>query len=220
MKELKCSSCGGQLKVEDNKEYAACQYCGARYKLNEDLNVNIKIDDNVKDVLDNSLGTATRFSKIIFIPIIAFIAFIAISVVLGTIESNKNKKNILEKQKEMQEQSQKQQERIINIIERSREQAEEEYRTMDEESNKDFFNMIFEHANGTLDAIFVESILDEIVRSNNKYDRKIALVFEGIETINEEEIIDIKHLLSGTYELLVDYDNEGYVNKVIVERIN
>ena len=29
MEKLKCTSCGGHLDVEENKEYAVCKHCGA-----------------------------------------------------------------------------------------------------------------------------------------------------------------------------------------------
>ena len=48
MKKLRCTSCGAELKVDDNKEYAVCEHCGSKYKLNEDVNINIKLDDNIK----------------------------------------------------------------------------------------------------------------------------------------------------------------------------
>ena len=33
MEKLKCSSCGGNLQVEENKEYAVCDHCGAKRRL-------------------------------------------------------------------------------------------------------------------------------------------------------------------------------------------
>ena len=73
MEKLKCSSCGAVLEVEDDKEYAKCPYCGSKYKLNQDMNINIKLDDNMKEVMDEHLGMVKRSSKFIFLPIIVFI---------------------------------------------------------------------------------------------------------------------------------------------------
>lgn len=61
--------------------------------------------------------------------------------------------------------------------------------------------------------------MDEIIESNKTHDRKVSLVFEGKETTNEKEIIEIKHSLSGDYEVSINYDDDGYVNKIIVEKI-
>ena len=35
MKKLRCSSCNGELTLDENKEYATCNYCGTKYKLKE-----------------------------------------------------------------------------------------------------------------------------------------------------------------------------------------
>ena len=85
MKKLRCTSCGAELKIEDNNEYAICEHCRSRYKLNEDLNINIKLDDNIKEVIDNTLGVSKRFSKFLFIPILLFIIVFESSKLLGYI---------------------------------------------------------------------------------------------------------------------------------------
>ena len=86
--------------------------------------------------------------------------------------------------------------------------------------NKSMFNIHLENDGGTKNAFFLESTLDDIIQSNKTHDRKVTLVFEGKETTDEKEIIDIKHSLSGTYEVSINYDDKGYVNKIIVEKIN
>ena len=183
MEKLKCSSCGGHLDVEENKEYALCKHCGARYKLNEDLNVNIKLDDNMKEVLNNGLGTVQHFSKFMIVPIVMFIIiFIIMSFNIFRIFGGRD--------------------------------------SLKKETDKSSFNFTFSHENGTKSALFLESTLDDIIQSNKTHDRKVALVFEGKETTDEKEIIDIKHSLSGTYEVSINYDDKGYVNKIIVEKIN
>ena len=66
----------------------------------------------------------------------------------------------------------------------------------------------FNNDNGTKSAFFLESTLDEIIQSNKKYDRKVLLVFNGKETSDESEIIEIKHSLDGNYEVSLNYDDE------------
>lgn len=180
MEKLKCSSCGGHLEIEENKEYAKCKYCGARYKLNEDLNVNIKLDDNMKEILNNGFGTVQKFSKFTIIPIaIIFLIGVTMCVTIGSMGFIHNGKD----------------------------------------ENKSMFNIHLENDGGTKNAFFLESTLDDIIQSNKTHNRKVALVFEGKETTDEKEIIDIKHSLSGTYEVSINYDDKGYVNKIIVEKI-
>jgi len=33
MEKLKCESCGANLEIDENKEYATCKYCNLKYKL-------------------------------------------------------------------------------------------------------------------------------------------------------------------------------------------
>lgn len=219
MEKLKCSSCGGELEVEDNKEYAKCNHCGARYKLNEDLNVNIKLDDNMKEVLNNGLGTVKHASKIILIPIILFLFIFIVIFVFGFISTSKSRQAAEERQREMQEQANQRQEEIQEQIKQAKEKAEERTK-QEEESNKNHFNFQFYGSNGTKNAFFLEHILDDIVQSNKTNDRKVSLVFNGTETTEESEIINIKHSLDGNYEVSINYDDTGYINKIIVDKIN
>lgn len=179
MEKLKCSSCGAVLEVEGDKEYARCPYCGSKYKLNEDVNINIKMDDNTKEVINGHFGTIKKAQKFAFIPIIIIIiVFISIAFI------------------------------GIKVANRS-----------DKEWDVTSFNSTFSNDAGTKSAFFLKSTLDEIIESNKTHDRKVILVFDGKETTNEKEIIEIKHSLSGDYEVSIDYDGDGYVNKVIVEKI-
>ena len=191
MEKLKCSSCGGHLELEENKEYAVCKHCGARYKLNEDLNINIKLDDSIKEKLNDQLEMVkTPKTTIISIAVIFIIGAIICSIAAS----------------------------IFNY--RSDNTFNEERAKQQEESNKDHFNFQFYGSNGTNNAFLLEHTLDEIIQSNKTNERQVALVFEGKETTDEKEIIDIKHSLSGDYEVSVNYDDKGYVNKIIIEKIN
>lgn len=82
MENLKCKTCGADLSISPDKNFATCKYCGGTYKLNEDLNVNIKLDDNVKDVIDNGMSivgnTSKTMAKIMIVPFIIFIIFFVI----------------------------------------------------------------------------------------------------------------------------------------------
>ena len=197
MEKLRCSSCGAELQVEENKEYAICNHCKSRYKLNEDLNVNIKLDDNMKEVLNNSLGTAKHFSTFMLIPIIIFVIVFILIFFFAFTNINKTKETIDNNKNQIEEQIDKQQDSV----------------------KKEFFNFQFSNDNGTKSAFFLESTLDEIIQSNKIYDRKVMLVFNGTETMDETEIINIKHSLDGNYEVSFNYDEDGYINKIIVDII-
>lgn len=197
MKKLNCSSCGATLEVEENKEYAVCEHCGSRYKLNEDLNVNINLDDNMKDVLNTGMGTFNHTLKFMFIPIIIFVIIFGLIFYFGFINTNKSKK----------------------VVDNNQNQIKEQINTQQEKVKKEMFNFQFINDNGTKSAFFLESTLDEIIQSNKTYDRKVILVFNGNEVIDESEIIDIKHSLKGNYEVSLNYDEEGYINKIVVNKI-
>jgi DNA-directed RNA polymerase subunit M/transcription elongation factor TFIIS len=77
MEKLKCTSCGGHLDVEENKEYAVCKHCGARYKLNEDININIKVNDREEYKLSDK-----KYKKIKKVLTIIGIASLCIGILL------------------------------------------------------------------------------------------------------------------------------------------
>ena len=197
MKKLNCSSCGAELRIEENKEYAVCDHCGTKYKLNEDLNINIKLDDNVKDVINTSFGTVNKASKFMFVPIFIFVIAFSLILFIGIRSINRSRNNSEENKKQQEENINKQQEEV----------------------KKDIFNFQFVNDNGTKSAFLLESTLDEIIQSNKLYNRKITLVYNGKETTDETEIINIKHSLEGDYEVSLDYDSEGFIYKIRVDTI-
>ena len=208
MEKLKCNSCGGEMTIDESKEYATCKYCGMKYKLNDDLNVNIKIDDSVKDVLNTGLSTAKHFSLFILFPIIVFIIIIATAIIFTFKTSNENKdffNDAEEKINDMYDDIKNNNEVDVDI----------------DDVSKARFNLYFTNQNGTQYKMLVENLLDHIIDSNKKYNRKIVLVYGDISTTDENEIINIKHKLDKPkYEVRIDYDSDGYVNKITLEDIN
>ena len=82
--------------------------------------------------------------------------------------------------------------------------------------------MFFENRIGTKATIFVESILDEINKINKKNTGHIVtLIYNNVSTTDETKIKQIKHSLDewGEYEVSIEYDDTGYVYKVILEDI-
>ena len=201
MKKLRCTSCGAELKVDEGNEFAVCEHCGSRYKLNEDLNINIKIDDNVKEVLNKSTETANKMSKFMLIPfVIFFIVFIGFFIFKSNFIKGFNEKS----KNTNEENGKKQQEEIENSF------------------LKEYFNVQFSNANGTKSGFLLESVLDTIIESNKTHDRKVTLIFDGNSTIEEDEILNYKHSLNDrtNYEVIVNYDNDGYINEIKVDKID
>ena len=175
MEKMRCSSCGGEIIIDNDNEYGTCPYCNTKYKLNNNINFNIKFDDNTKEVLNNS---TKYFSKFLMLPIIVFIAiFIIIVVCILKFSSSQNS------------------------------------------ISKSTFNNQFFGANGTQNTLFLKSTLDNIIESNKVHKRKVILEFEDKELTDEKEILEIKHSLSGNYEVSFNYDTKGYINKIIIEKV-
>ena len=93
---------------------------------------------------------------------------------------------------------------------------------MKEKFNKSAFNSQYEHYSGTNAKIFVENILDKAVTNNktNK-DMLITVIYKDKETTDPDTIVEIKHSLNdrSKYEVKLDYDDDGYVNKITLEDI-
>ena len=198
MEKLKCESCGGDLVVDEDNEYATCPYCETKYKLNDDVNVNINIDDVMKNAIDTRAVVAKRFSKIMIITVMFFIIIFCTIVFM----SIKTFRSIKEEE------------------DKSRIEYEQKAKEQEEESKRYSFNFQFTGDNGTQDAFFLESTLDEIIQSNKTNDRLVTLVFEGKEVTDESEIIEFKHSLDGKYEVSFNYDDDGYIDKIIVDKID
>ncbi len=193
MKKMRCTSCGAELKIEENNEYAVCEHCGSKYKLNEDVNINIKLDDTMKDVVKQGMETTRKASKFIFI--VFGIIFITALVLIFTMT-----KKASDRQEENRKQSEEQQEKAKN------------------EFDKTTFNMKFSMEEGTHVGSRVNTILDNIVMSNKTNDKKIALVYNDESITDEVKIKEIKQKIGewDKYEVSVNYDNDGYVNEIKV----
>lgn len=85
---------------------------------------------------------------------------------------------------------------------------------------KEQFNSTLEMYSGTKMGASVFNVLDKINTSNKKQDRKITVKYMDIETQDEAEIRNIKKQMDQfeDYELYFEYDEEGYINKAIIEK--
>lgn len=181
MKRLKCESCGGNIEVDENQEFATCPYCKAKYQLNENKNIYIKLDDNTKELIENSFGfvhkVANRGAKFVMIPIMVFAAVVIIMIVMSF-------------------------------------KTQSSYEV-------DSFNNHYEHYSGTKSKFFIESALDSVVTNNktNK-DHLITVVYNDTSITDPDKIVELKHSLENKqYEVKLDYDKDGYINKITLEDI-
>lgn len=93
---------------------------------------------------------------------------------------------------------------------------------MEEKSNISSFNNTLEMYSGTKYGSFVISLLDQVVTSNKtNSEHIITVVYKETTTTSEDDIAEIKHGLDKfvEYEVSLDYDANGYINKVTVKDI-
>lgn len=82
-------------------------------------------------------------------------------------------------------------------------------------------NKILEMYNGSNSSLQLKSLLEEVITNNKKEEKKITVKYNDIETQDTEEIQNIKVNIKETnnFEVIFDYDEEGYINKVAIERV-
>lgn len=115
-------------------------------------------------------------------------------------------------------------ERFFGIFDKAFDFAEQNMDSIDETKNKisiGQFNGALEIYSGTNMGTGVESVLDSIITNNKKQDRKIAVKYMGTETQNEQEIRNIKQDIKthSEYEVSFEYDEEGYIKEVTIEKL-
>lgn len=107
------------------------------------------------------------------------------------------------------------------------ESVEEKYNEISNQINEarkksklDSFNSQFEIHSGTKKGSSVSWLLDSIITNNKKnQDHQITVEFKSYNTIIPDEITNLKKELDDwhTYEVSLDYNEEGYANKVTIK---
>ena len=82
MEKLTCKNCGAPMVVNETKDFAECKNCGTKYKLNEDININIKLDDSMKETVNNGMDMVKKGSKLILIPFLIFFFAVALTIII------------------------------------------------------------------------------------------------------------------------------------------
>lgn len=190
---------------------------------NEDISLEDK--GETKEDKNNKKEDGDR-KFILYILIIIFIASLAfLTYRVGTdIKAKKDEiKEELRKEKEKAEKKQEEEEKKQQELEDKIKKEQEEYH---ENFSKDSFNSTFEINQGTKSGMFAKSQVDNIIK-NNKKDKEhlIEVIFDGTSYgTDPSNISNVKNNLrefNGNkfqeYEISLDYDDNGYVNKVTIE---
>lgn len=187
-------------------------------------NEDISLEDKGETKEDKKEDGDRKF--ILYILIIIFIASLAfLTYRVGTdIKAKKDEiKEELRKEKEKAEKKQEEEEKKQQELEDKIKKEQEEYH---ENFSKDSFNSTFEINQGTKSGMFAKSQVDNIIK-NNKKDKEhlIEVIFDGTSYgTDPSNISNVKNNLrefNGNkfqeYEISLDYDDNGYVNKVTIE---
>ena len=190
---------------------------------NEDISLEDK--GETKEDKNNKKEDGDR-KFILYTLIIIFIASLAfLTYRVGTdIKAKKDEiKEELRKEKEKAEKKQEEEEKKQQELEDKINKEQEEYH---ENFSKDSFNSTFEMNQGTKSGMFAKSQVDNIIK-NNKKDKEhlIEVIFDGTSYgTDPSNISNVKNNLREfngykfqEYEISLDYDDNGYVNKVTIE---
>ncbi len=206
LKELKCKNCGAKIELEEGKTEATCKYCNTTFKVDDEYSKaynytkgvlkaqSEQMQENLKAFSNSKTGkTAKKVASAM--ALIYLIIFIVAATIIGSVIYNISS-SITKNNK-------------ANIVNKS------DY----DEFDVEMFNSSFSGYNGTKSTFFIKSYLDKIV-TNNKTEKEhiITVKYLDKETSDPDEIVAIKKSLAenGEYELSMDYDKNGFFNKLTI----
>lgn len=196
--ELKCKNCGAQLKVEEGTSQVKCEFCGSTFSVDDAYNEGYKYTKGVlkarSEQMEEDFNKAQDLmDSFIGKPSKVFsIAFVAIFIL------------------------------IFAFIGYHMYVGFSDSRNSRDSFEIDSFNTPYETDAGKRSGFFIVGTLDDIV-TNNKTNKShiITVVYNDITTTEEKEIKEIRNKLSDRkdYDVSLDYDSNGYVNKYTIEDI-
>ncbi len=86
-----------------------------------------------------------------------------------------------------------------------------------EELNKKIFNSSYELYTDMDSALLLSGLFTKVINNNKEEDHIITIVYNNKEIIKEEDILKIKDKIKNSDDINIslEYDADGYVNKVI-----
>lgn len=205
--ELKCKNCGAKLEVEEGTTQVTCKFCDTTFSIDDAYTQGYKYTKGVlkaqdeqyekdleraKDFMKNNpVAKSSRIMSIIF-AIIFFLVFCFIGY------------------------------NIYNDFYAERSTDFNNNHSTDNRFEVSSFNTPYENDAGRRSGFFLISTLDDIVTNNKKNkEHIITVVYKDITTTEETEIKKIRDSLSSNrdYDVSLDYDSKGYVNKFTIADI-
>lgn len=195
---------------------------------------NISVNELVSDDELKEEKSETHIKKenkgerkiVLYILIIILIAsFVTLVYRVGSDVSNKYQRDKKNKENIIKDISNKISDGIDNVTndddEKTKEEIEEE-----KQDKIDDFNMYYENHSGSETKFSVSSLIDKAVTNNKKNkDHLIEFIFDGksfgteASSIKEikKSLTDFKGYDIQYYEVSLDYDKDGYINKITIE---
>ena len=196
--ELKCKNCGAQLKVEEGTSQVKCEFCGSTFSVDDAYNEGYKYTKGVlkarSEQMEEDFNKAQDLmDSFIGKPSRVFSIIFVIIFIL-----------------------------IFAFIGYHMYVGFSDSRNSRDSFEIDSFNTPYETDAGKRTGFFIVGTLDDIV-TNNKTNKShiITVVYNDITTTEEKEIKEIRNKLSDRkdYDVSLDYDSNGYVNKYTIEDI-
>ena len=177
----------------------------------ENENNEVKVETTSREQNVKKLSKEKIIVGVLLLVLIVALAGVIFVAASKNNEEVNNKAEIVEEDKSIIE-------RFFDLFERMLGMAEKDIEDMDKQIQVSSFNNKLSTYKGTKSDFFVENLLEEIITINKTKDKKVTVVYENRSTQNETEIRNIKTKLDGDYEVIFDYDKEGYINKTTIQR--
>lgn len=194
--ELKCKNCGAQLKVEEGTTQVKCDFCGSSFSVDSAYNEGYQYTKGSlkaqSEQMEENFEKAKNFMNNISLfktSRVMSILFPALFILIFIVVA------------------------VGMFV---------SFSDTEDSFDKDSFNNKYEITAGKKSGFFVVGKLDDIVTNNktNK-DHIITVVYNDITSTEESKIKEIRNMLSERkdYDVSLDYDKNGYVNKFTIEDI-
>ena len=189
-----------------------------------ELEKNNKEDNTTKGIATDEFKPRKWLLTLLIIISIIIAGYLSYKAIIGIKTMINNRIEEKELRRKQYEEKQKQVEEEMKKITDEIKQKELEDKQESERQEKQFeiasFNNKFEFHTGSQYSQSVSKLLDDVITNNKKNsDKLITVVFSNTTTTNPEEIKSIKSKFEEwhKYEVSLDYNEEGYVNKITIE---
>lgn len=218
----------GQTKPDIDKLRALSELF--EIDINELTNDEISLQGNENEKKEKNDNKKSNVNKdggdrkiILYLLIIIFVASLSTLVYRVGCDLKEKKDAIMEEINKTNDDAKRKQEEIL----KKQEEMRQEMEMQEQESKKSSFNFSFETYQGTQSGTVTGWEVDKIIKNNKQNNgHLIEVIFDGVSYgTDSDKIKEIKNSLNDNftgsgfqkYEISIDYDSDGYVNKITIE---